>query len=503
MLLYRYLDRVGAEGIFASLAGGPARRYDDLAVLSTATVGFALGIDTVEGSKHLRRAEAGAAVGLSMVPELATLRSRLAALADGGDPLELQRKFAAGMLTADPAADPVFFVDDHFVPYSGAKPVGKGWNTKRRHAQPGRDDTLLVDARGRAVVFGSGEPSGLVSTLPAVLAQLRQVLGPDAPVLLGFDRGGAYPSAFTACRQAGADWVTYRRAPLVQATATPRKSWTVRDGKRVSVTLADETVQIKGYGAARQLTLFEHGDPVLQVLTSDTTATGAALLCWLRARWRIENMFTCAAEHNGIDTLADYAMDIGPDLRKVPNPARLAARKTVAAAEAELVTAERALPQLLAGPTSLADKNRQLPSAHRRIQAASRAVQTAKTALQPVPAKVLATELDPDAQRARPRLERRGLQMVLRLLAFNAEAWLAEHLNAYLADPNEYRAILRHLLHLGGQIHYTSTQITVTLDRPDSPRVARALELLADELNATPARLPGDRRPLTYQVTAP
>ena len=92
--------------------------------------------------------------------------------------------------------------------------------------------------------------------------------------------------------------------------------------------------------------------------------------------------------------------------------------------------------------------------------------------------------------------------MVLRLLAFNAEAWLAEHFNAYLVDPNEYRAILRHLLHQGGQIAYTPTAITVTLDRPDSPRVAHALKLLAEELNATPATLPGDRRPLTYQVTA-
>ncbi len=194
-------------------------------------------------------------------------------------------------------------------------------------------------------------------------------------------------------------------------------------------------------------------------------------------------------------------MDIGPDTRKVGNPARLAARKTVVAAEAELALAERALPQLLADPTTLAAKNRQLPGAHRRIQAASRAVQAAKTALRPVPAKVLATELDPDAQRARPRLERRGLQMVLRLLAFNAEAWLAEHFNAYLADPDEYRAILRHLLHLGGQVDYTSKQITVTLDRPDSPRVARALELLTNELNASPAHLPGDHRPLTYQLT--
>jgi transposase len=502
MLLYPYLHRVGAEAIFASVTGGPARRYDDLAVLTTATVGFALGIDTVEGSKHLRRAEAGPAVGLCSVPELRTLRTRLGALADGTEPLGLQRAFAAGMLAADPAADSVYFVDDHFVAYAGARPVAKGWNTKRRHAQPGRDDTLVVDARGRVVVFGSGEPSGLVSTLPGVLTQLRDVLGPDAPILLGFDRGGAYPSAFTACRTAGADWVTYRRAPLVEATATPRRSWTIRDGRRITVTLADETVQINGYGSARQLTLFENNTPVLQVLTSDLAATGASLLCWLRTRWRIENMFKYAVEHNDIDSLADYVMDIGPDTRMVTNPARVAARKTVAAAQADLITAERALPQLLAGPATPKQMNAALPKLHRQIETATAALESAKAALRPVPAKVAATDLDPNAKRARPRLERRGLQMVLRLLAFNAEAWLAERFNAYLADPDEYRAILRHLLHQGGQIDYTNTAITVTLDRPDSPRVARALDLLAQELNATPARLPGERRPLTYQVSA-
>ncbi|MGB8383765.1 MAG: transposase, partial [Dermatophilaceae bacterium] len=502
MLLHPYLDRVDAQAIFATLTGGPARRFDDLGVLTCATLGFALGMDTVEGSKHLRRADAGAAVGLSMIPELKTLRARLAALADGSDPLGLQRAFAARMLAADPAADPVYFVDDHFVPYAGSRPVAKGWNTKRRHAQPGRDDTLLVDARGRAVVFSSGEPTGLTTSLPEVLTQLRAVIGPHAPVLLGFDRGGAYPGVFTACRDAGAHWVTYRRAPLVPATAPPKRSWTVRDGRRITMTLADETVQIKGYGDARQLTLFEAGAPVLQVLTSDTRATGADLLCWLRARWRIENTFKYASEHNGIDALADYTMDIGPDTRTVTNPARLAARKQLAAAQAELAAAERALPQLLAGGGTPKQLNAALPAAHQRIAAATAAVEQATTALKPIPAKIAATDLDPHAQRARPRLARRGLQMVLRLLAFNAEAWLADHFNAYLADPNEYRAILRNLLHLGGQIHYTPTAITITLDQPDSPRVARALGLLTDELNTTTARLPGDPRPLTYQVAA-
>src|SRR5674536_183672 len=63
----------GAAGVFATLTGGPARRYDDLAVLTTATLAFALGVDTVEGAKHLRRAEAGAAAA---VPELRTQRGQ-------------------------------------------------------------------------------------------------------------------------------------------------------------------------------------------------------------------------------------------------------------------------------------------------------------------------------------------------------------------------------------------------------------------------------------------
>ena len=152
------------------------------------------------------------------------------------------------------------------------------------------------------------------------------------------------------------------------------------------------------------------------------------------------------------------------------------------------------------GPGTPKQKNAALPAAHRRIETATAALGDAKTALRPIPAKVLATTLDPDAKLARPHLNRRGLQMVLRLLAFNAEAWLAEHLNAYLADPDEYRAILRNLLHLGGHVDYTPNAITVTLDRPDAPRVARALQLLTEELNTTPPTIPGDRRPLTYRL---
>jgi len=90
--------------------------------------------------------------------------------------------------------------------------------------------------------------------------------------------------------------------------------------------------------------------------------------------------------------------------------------------------------------------------------------------------------------------------MVLRLLAVNAEDWLAHRLNPYLCDNDEYRAITRNLLHLGGHITYAPDTVTVTLDTPGAPRITRELRLLLDELNSTPPRIPGDPRPITYQL---
>lgn len=145
--------------------------------------------------------------------------------------------------------------------------------------------------------------------------------------------------------------------------------------------------------------------------------------------------------------------------------------------------------------------NAAIPAAEARIAAAHQAVAAAKTERDTHPAKLPANHIDPDAKRARLRTHRRALQMVLRLLAYNAEHWLATQFNTYLQDPDEYRAITRNLLHLAGIITYTPQTITVVLDRPATPRLTRALRLLLDEINTSPPRLPGDPRPITYRLT--
>src|SRR6266704_3105220 len=507
MLLHAFGARAGAGQILSAGTDGNGRRFADVALLSAVSTCFALGAATIEQFKHLTGAAAGPLAGLAVLPDLRTLRPRLAAIADAADPLQLQAMFARAMLAADPVTSGVYYVDDHFVPYAGAKPVGKGWNNKRGKAERGRADTHVTAHDGRAVCFVTGEPSGLTSTLPKALAELKKAAPPGAAIMLGFDRGGAYAQVFRHCRDEGVHWVTYRRAPLAVPRGLPVLSVITVNGKTRQVAWAEETVHLKDYGDARQLTLFEHGQVALQVLTSDQDACPAEILAWLKSRWREENFLKYASANYGIDTICDYAAVIETNTKVIDNPARKAANAAVRQAQNALAAARAGMAAMLGDPAiPAAIKNtRLIPAARQKITRAEKALAKAEAARGRVPAKLPANEIDPHARVALLRAGRRGLQMVLRLLAHNAEHWLASHLNAYLQDDDEYRAITRETIirGLAGVITYTPAQISVRLDRPGSPRVASALELLLDEINATPPALPGDTRPVTYRLAAP
>ncbi len=505
MLLHAFGGRAGAGGILAAAAGGDGRP-GDVALLSAVSICFALGAATVEQFKHLTAAAAGPLAGLAALPDLRTIRPRLAAIAGRTDPVALQRLFASAMLAADPVVSGVYYVDDHFVPYAGARPVAKGWNNKRGRAEKGRADTHVTAHDGRAVCFVTGEPSGLTVTLPKALAELKKAAGPGAGIMLGFDRGGAYAQVFRHCREQDVHWVTYRRAPLAVPAALPVITAITAGGRRREIAWAGESADIKDYGQARQLTLFEHGKVALQILTSDFDACPADVLAWLKSRWREENFLKYASENYGIDKICDYIAGIEANTKIADNPARKEANAAVRQAETALAAAERGLAALLADPaiTPAVKNTRLIPAAQEKITAARKKLDAAASARDKIPAKLPANVIGPEAKVALLRTRRRGLQMVLRLLAHNAEHWLASHLNAYLRDDDEYRAITRQTIirGLAGTITSTPGAITVTLQQPGTPRITRALAMLIEEINDNPPAMPGDQRPITYQLAS-
>jgi len=66
------------------------------------------------------------------------------------------------MLAADPVVSGVYYVDDHFAPYAGAKPVGKGWNNKRSRAVTAHDGAggVLRDREAAASPRNGADSNG-------------------------------------------------------------------------------------------------------------------------------------------------------------------------------------------------------------------------------------------------------------------------------------------------------------------------------------------------------
>ena len=299
---------------------------------------------------------------------------------------------------------------------------------------------------------------------------------------------------FRHCRDQDVHWVTYRRGAALKAMYQSHHG-TMPAAARGD--LAEETITITDYGPARHSPLRTR-QVVLQVLTCDFDGP-AGLLAWLSCRWREENVFNTpptTTASTGYATTSPHRANA-----RSYNPARKVAAphtrggKTLAQAH---TTSRSCWPP--------SEPRRQvttpIPAAEKRSPRAGGNPSPAATHdRSPRRSPLTCSTRTPNALL---RTHRRSLQMVLRLLALNAEHWLSNHLNAYLSDNDEYRAITRETIirGLAGTITYTPGAITVRLDPPRAPRIARALTLLIDEINHTPPAMPGDRRPITYHLTA-
>ena len=323
MLLHAFAARAGAAEIWPAAAGGQPRRGDGRCWRPSARASrwerrrpsssstwrrprpgrwpgwrpAAGPADPAPGAgRHRRpRRPAGAA---------ADVRRRDAGRGPGG-----LRACTTSMTTSSPTPAP--------------RPVGKGWNNKRGRAEKGRADTHVTAHDGRAVCFVTGEPSGLSVTLPKALAELKKAVPAGTTDHARLRPRRRLPASLHALpRAAGALGDLPAGAAGRPGHAPGHHHGHRRRQDPRAVAWAEEKVQLKDYGEARQLTLFEHGKVVLQILTSDFEACPADILDWLKSRWREENFLKYASENYGIDKICDYAAEITVNTKVTANPAR-------------------------------------------------------------------------------------------------------------------------------------------------------------------------------------
>ena len=509
-LLYAALARLDIWGVFRQLGAetGPARRFGWEQTLATVIFCFALRFRSIEDFKNVRREDLGIVLGEAEAPTVLTLRGKIKALAESVDPLSISRELFRRYLSLEPVWEGLYYLDGHFCPYYGQHPTPRGWDAKRRLAVKGHTDVYVHDARGRALFFFS-QPlnDSLARAIPVAVEEIRRAHGPG-PFTLVFDRGGYSGDAFRFLQEQGIGFITYlkgrqarRRYPRKQF----RSGWFRFEGRRHVYRLFEKKTRISRAGSIRTVIFLGDDGHQIPVLTNLSTSSKAAkVVHCLRLRWRQENDFKYLRDNYAIDQIVQYGADQETLDRRITNPRRKALKEQVHLLSQQLQALEAQLGRAFDGnderrrPTA-----RGIKIAHGRLRSEiarkRQALTRLENRLRRTPGQISA--MAADKTRSLLREDRRLVVNALKIAALNAEKLLVRRFDETYKQPKDAFSVFRSLLHLPGHIRALHPDcLEVRLDRPDSEKIAHALEELLTDINQDPPRMLGDGPTLRFIV---
>ena len=510
LMLYSALAQLDVWGAFRQLGAdvGPTRRFGWAQTLATIVFCFALRFRSLEDFKNARRRDFGVLIGEDHGPSVLSMRTKIKALAESADPVAISRGLFQRYLAMEPVWEGLYYIDGHFCPYYGKHPTPRGWDSKRGLAVPGHTDVYIHDARGRALFFFS-QPlnDSLARAIPGVVEEIRRAHG-TGPFTLIFDRGGYSGDAFRFLEAQGIGFITYlkgRKARRRYPEKLFRPGWFFFEGERHVYRLFEKKTHVAGAGLLRTV-LFQGDDghqiPVLTNLAPSSKA--AKVIHCLRLRWRQENDFKYLREHYAVDQIIQYGADEETQDRLVLNPRRKAVKEEVRALALQVQALEAELGRAFDdNDESHRPTARGIKIAHgrlrREIVQKRQALTRLENRLQRTPSQISAEKMG--RTRSILREDRRLVINALKIAACNAEKLLVRRFDQAYEQPKDAFSVFRSLLQLPGHVRATAAgNLAVHLQRPDSEKIACALEALLVDINENPPRMLGDGPILRFSL---
>jgi Transposase protein/Bacterial regulatory proteins, luxR family len=495
-----------AEKIYGSL--GPA--FYGLRTTLVAYVLLALlRIPRPETLKEYPPGELGRIVGLDRMPEMKTLRRKLARLASLKGSYRLGCEVARQRIAKRGKVLGFLYIDGHVRAYHGKHKVPKAYVTRMHLAAPATTDYWVNDQRGDPLfVVTADANAAMTRMLTPVLREVRELLGPRRHSTVVFDRGGWSPKLFQELLAMGFDILTYRKGRtrhIAEKRFTRHKA--KLDGRPVEYLLHDQPVRfLKGKLRLRQVTRLTETGHQTPIVTSRWELRAIVVAHRMFERWRQENFFKYLREEYLIDALADYQVEPDDPTRSVRNPALKAVVKEVYAAHVHLRKLRESYGataiDYIQGSTST-DPDFEIAEEKIRmeIDKATNHIKKLKARRDSLPARVTVADAQKGQEMVKLSTERKHLTNVLKMVAYQTESDLVELIRPhYSRVEDEGRTFIQMALQDTADIEPAEDQLRITLAPLSSPHRSRVLEALCETLNKTNTLFPGTRLQMRYVV---
>jgi len=474
-----------------------------------------------EGLRHVPPGELGRVLGLDRIPEVRTLREKMALMSSCGDVEAWMAELSERWMAEDPEEAGYLYVDGHVRVYHGdLAHLPRRYVSREKLCLRGTTDYWVNDALGRPFfVVSKALSEGLgAALLEDIVPQLlEQVPGqPDEAELavdphlhrfvIIFDREGSNHKLLSALWEKRIGAITYRKRV--------EEDWPETEFAEVEV--PHPGGQVTRMRLASQLGELKAGKqsmPVLEVRRMSESGHQTAIITTamslkipeiaarMFSRWCQENFFGYMMEHYDLDGLVQYGAEEIPGTKQVINPKWRLLDKEVRDLRAQL-RREQARFGTHVIKTETIDAETQ-GDRLQEIQQLEEKIARVKAQRREVKRKVCIEDLPEEERPTQLRPLGKLFTDTVKMIAYRAETAMVGLLRPYLAKEEEARALIRELFVSSADLRPSTEDNTlyVFVHRMASPAHDRAIEALLEKLTQENFRHPETGMKILYRLS--
>ena len=482
-------------------------------------------IKSLESLRYCAPGEWGKVLGLDRIPEVRTLREKLALLGQEEKVAAWAGQLSRQWMGEDPESAGTLYVDGHVRVYHGsAAHLPKHYVPRQRLCLRATTDYWVnaLDGRPFFVVHRPVDP-GLLKVLEQEIVPRLEKEVPGQPsaeqlaadpkldkFIVVFDREGYSPEGLKRLKERRIGVLTYHKHPGPDWPEQEFESCTIKlaHGNQEELKLAERhTVLSNGFEVREIRHLEASGHQTAMLATTEQLSRPAAAGS-LFGRWSQENFLKYMREHYALDRLVSYQVDKMDETTTVVNPAWRKADRAVRSLTAKLHPklarfGAMNLPGTIE-PEPMEKFLSQKAALQQQIQQLQAQLQERKTQRAALEHHLPLGQV-PEAERF-DRLSPGSKDLVdtIKLVAYRAETAMAHIVREAL--PKWRRDEERHLLQslYGSEADLVPNQaagtLTIRLHYPANPLLGETVKKLCQELTATQTVFPTTKLRLVYEL---
>ena len=482
-----------------------------------------LRVNRLEQTDTVPAGELGRCLGLDRIPEVKTLRGRIADFCKATNVEEWLSLLSRDWMQADEALEGVLYCDSHVHLYYGsATQMPKRFVSRLRLCMSGSSDYWINDRMGEPFfVVHKTVNEGMIKVLKEDIIPRLNTDVPNQPTaeelaenpqlhryMLVFDREGYSVDFFTFmseqriavctyCKYVKEDWPDEEFSNY-EIITPGGETETVRLAERQTVLYGKkEKGETQKEIKVREIRKKAASGHQTSIITTNHMLSIVKIAIFMFARWCQENFFKYMVESFGIDSIVSYLKNPVPDTSSVVNPQYKDLER-----QYKSLTARIKNKQIKYAAISLQNKElskREIERYAKKktdLQLDIEDLEKQRTAITEkknnTEKKILFKDLD-EKQKFQTSVNDRKLFLdTIKIIAYRAETALCNIIKKKMSNPEQARALMRKLYATDADIQTDelNSLLTVKLHRTNHWADDKILEYLCDQLNETQTLFP-------------